>query len=149
MTQLVEVVTFATGRMIAVVAYGKERLGLGMRRLHSVVSLVVLETLEMIRIAGSPDAVSRNAEDVRVPTKMVMIVRVGCLGIRVRIVVLLVVIRRVGVEVRMTTRRIPMPVPTTKSKNGTIISLMKSEEANFSPQVIGFGKRERTGRKAI
>ena len=76
-------------------------------------SLVVLETLEITRIAGSPDRVIRNAGDRRVPTEMVMIVRVGCLGIRVRIVVLLVVIQRMVVEVWMTTCRIPMPVPTT------------------------------------
>ena len=75
-----------------------------------------------------------------------MIVRVGCLGIRVRIVVLLAVIRRVVVEVRMTTRRIPMPVPTTKSRNGMTGSLMRSGEANFSSQVIGFGERERIDR---
>ena len=79
-----EAVTTATGRRIAAVAYGTERLCLGMRRPHSVVSLVVLETLQMIRIAASPDTVIRNAQDLEVPTEMVMIVRVGCLGIRVR-----------------------------------------------------------------
>ena len=117
-TQSVEAVTTAAGSWIAAVAYEIGRLGLGMWRSHSVVSLVVLETLEMIRIAGSPDAVIRNAGDRRVPTEMVMIVGVGRLGIRVRIVVLLVVIRGMVVEVRTTTRRIPMPVPTTKSRNG-------------------------------
>ena len=62
-------------------------------------SLLVLATLEMTRIAGSPVAVIRNAGDLRVRTEMVMIVRVGCLGIRVRIVVFLVVIRMVVVKV--------------------------------------------------
>ena len=85
----------------------------------------------------------RNAEVRRVPTEMVIIVRVGRLGIRVRIVVLLVVIRGMVVEVRMTTRWIPMPGPTTKSRNGTTGSLTRSGEANFSSQVIGFGERER------
>ena len=147
--ELVEAVTTATGRWIAVVANGTERVGLGIWRPHSVVSLVVLATLEMTRIAGSPVAVIRNAGDLRVSTEMVMIVRVGCLGIRVSIVVLRVVIRGVVVEVRMTTHLIPMPVPTTKNRNGTIGSLMRSGEASFSSQVIGFGEQERTGRKAI
>ena len=57
-----ETVTNATGSRIAAVAYATERLGLGMWRSHSVVSLVVLETLEMNRIAGSPDAVVRTRE---------------------------------------------------------------------------------------
>ena len=148
-TQSVESVTTATGSRIGAVAYGTERLGLGMCRSNLVVTLVVLETVEIIRIAESLVAVSRNAGDLRVPTEMVMIVRVGCLGISIRIVVLLVVIRRVMVEVLMTTRRIPMPVPTTRSRNCTIGSLMRSGEANISSRVIGFGERERTGRKAI
>ena len=61
-TQSVEAVTTATGCWIAAVAYETGRLGLGMWRSHSVVSLVVLETLEMIRIAGSPEAVIRTRE---------------------------------------------------------------------------------------
>ena len=147
-TQSVEAVTTATGSRIAAVAYETGRFGLGMWRSHLVVSLVVLETLGMIRIAGSPDAVIRNAGDRRVPTEMVVIVRVGRLGIRVKIVVLLVVIRVMEVEVRKTTRRIPMPVPTTKSRNDMTGSLTRSGEASFLSQVIGFGGRGRTDRKA-
>ena len=139
--------TTATGCWIEAVAYETGRLGLGMWRSHSVVSLVVLEILEMIRIAGSPDEVIRNAGGRRVPTEMVMIVRVGRLGIRVKIVVLLVVIRGMVVEVRMMTRRIPMPVPTMKSRNDMKGSLTRSGEVNFSSHVIGFGERERTDRK--
>ena len=56
-TRSVGTVTTATGCWIAAVEDAAERLGLGMWKSHSVVSLVVLETLEMIRIAGSPDAV--------------------------------------------------------------------------------------------
>ena len=139
--QSVEAVTTATGRRIAVVEYRTERLGRGMWRPHSVVFLLVLETLEIIRIAGSPAAVIRNAGDLRVPTKMVIIVRVGCLGIRVRIVVLLVVIRGVVVKVRMTTHRISIPVSMTKNRIDTIGSLMRSGEASFSSQIIGFEER--------
>ena len=130
-------------------ANGTERVGLGMLRRHSVVSLVVLATLDMTRIAGSPDALIRNAGDLSVPTEMVMIVRVGCLNILARIVVFLVVIPGVVVEFWMTTDQIPMPIPMTKNRNGTIESLMRSGEASFSSQVIGFGERGRTGRKAI
>ena len=148
-TQSVETVTTATGSWIAAVAYETGRLGLEMWRSHYVVSMVVLETLEMIRIAGSPDAVIRNAGDRKVPTEMVMIVRVGCLGIRVGIVVLLVVIRGMVVEVRMTTRRIPILVPTMKSRNDMTGSLTRSGEASFSSQVIGFKERGRTDRKVI
>ena len=147
-TQSVETVTTATGSWIAAVEDAAERLGFGMWRSRSVVTLVVLETLEMIRIAGSRDAVIRNAGDRRVPTEMVMIVRVGRLGIRVRIVVLLAVLRGMVVKIRMTTRRIPMPVSTTKNRNDMTGSLTRSGEVNFSSQVIGFGERERTERKA-
>ena len=139
-TQSVEVVTSATGSRIAGVAYGTERLGFEMWRFHSVMFLVVLVILKIIRIAGSPVAVIRNAGDRRVPTEIIMIVRVGCLGIRVRIVIFLMVIWSVVVEVRMTTRRCPIPDPMTISRNGTIVALMKTGEANFSSQMIGFGE---------
>ena len=43
-----ETVTTATGSWITAVEDAAERLGLGMWRSRSVVSLVVLETLEMI-----------------------------------------------------------------------------------------------------
>ena len=143
-----ETVTTATGSWIAAVEDAAERLGLGMWRSRSVVSLVVLETLEMIRIPGSRDAVMRNTGDRRIPTVMAMIVGPGRLGIRVRIVVLLAVIRGMVVGIRMTTRRIPMPVPTTYNRNDMTGSLTRSGEVNFSSQVIGFGVRERTDRKA-
>ena len=111
--------------------------------------LVVLETLEIIRIAGSPNAVILNARDCRAPTEVVLIVRVGRLGIRIKIVVLLVVIPGMVVKVLMTTHWIPMPVPTTNNSNGTIESLMKIGKESFLSQVIKFERRERTGRQAI
>ena len=114
-----------------------------MWRPHSVVSVVVLATLEMTRIARNRDAVIRNAGDLWVLPKFNMIERVGCLRILARIVVHLVVIRGVVMKVRMTTNRIPTPVLMTKNRNGMIGSLMKSKKASFSSQVIGLKERNK------
>ena len=148
-TRSVEVFTSATESRIAAVANGTIQIRLGMRRPLTVGSPVVLVTQGTTRIAGSPDAVIRNARDLGVLTAMAIIVRIGCLGILARIVVLLVGTRGMMVQVRMMTRRSPMPVPTTKNKNGTTGSLTRSGEASFSSQVIEFGGQEREGRKAI
>lgn len=82
------------------------------------------------------------------PTVAVTIAKVGCPGIRAKMVVLLG-IRGMVTVARMRTRQIQMLVPMMKTKNDTTGLSTRSERANASSQETGFGEKERTDREAI
>ena len=79
-----------------------------------------------VHIAMGPDMAAQTAGDLKVQTGVVIIARVGCLGIRAKTVVLSAATRGMVAGVRMTNRETRMLIPMIMIKNDTIGLLTKS-----------------------